>query len=366
MNIPLMSLSLLDPLYSLFGYVMRFIYAVFGNYGFSIIIFTVLVRLIILPLNVKQHKSTLQQQALRPQLLDLQRYYGDDREGLAQAQAALYEKHNVSLTGGCLTALLSLVIMWPVYRIINGPLYFIMQVPEESLNSIGDILVNAGVIEGVGNINLRHNSIFIIQALFDNPQVFAEVVDKGLMSVNQLLDMDFFGINLGMKPTINFSLIFSEQWTTYLPLLLFPLIATGGNVLQMWYSQKVNSPDGMTRAERKEAKEKAKKNPALQDDQAQAAQGAGKTMMFIMPIMTLFFTFNMPVAMSLYWIVSSLIGLFQVWLMNKIYTEPMAERQAISDAKYEEKVTARARKEQEKIEELEAKQNKKKRRRRKK
>lgn len=366
MSLPLISLSILDPLYSLFGWVMQLIYSVFGNYGVAVIIFTVLIRLIILPFNVKQHKSSIQQKALQPELADLQRYYGSDREGYAQAQMELYKKHGVSLTGGCLPSLFSLFLMWPIYRIISGPLYFIMQVSTESLSKIAQTLVSAGIVpEAIMKQNLMHNNIFIIEALNDNPNILADVVNKGLLSAEQLIDMNFLGMNLGLTPTINFRLLFGEQSSTYLPLLVLPILAFATSVLVMWYTQKVNQVGGLSKEERKAQKEKIKKNPALQaESKTDPAANSAKTMMYMMPFLTLIFTFSMPAAMSIYWVAGNALAIFQTWLFNKIYTEPMAARQAEADKEFEEKITARAMKEKAEIEALEAKNQKKKRTRR--
>ena len=365
MNLPLVSLSILDPLYSLFGWIMRLIYSVFGNYGVAVIIFTVLIRLIILPFNVKQHKSSIQQKALQPELADLQRYYGSDKEGYAQAQMELYKKHGVSLTGGCLPSLFSLFLVWPMYRIISGPLYFIMQVSVESLSKITEILVNAGIVsETIVKQNLMHNNIFIIEALNDNPNILAEVVNKGPLSVDQLIDMDFLGMNLGLTPTINFGLLFGEQSSTYLPLIILPIIAFATSVLVMWYTQKVNAV-GLSKKEKKAQQEKLKKNPALQaGNNTDAAANSAKTMMYIMPFLTLIFTFSMPAAMSIYWVAGNALAIFQTWLFDKVYTQPMAARQAEADKDFEERITARAMKEKAEIEALEAKNQKKKRTRR--
>ena len=368
MNIPIVSLSILDPLYSLFGSIIKFIYTIFGNYGLAVIIFTILIRLVLLPFYVKQHKSSLQQQALAPQLADLQKYYGNDREGYTTAQMELYNKHGVSIMGGCLPMLLSIIIMWPVYRIIQGPMHFIMGVPVDNLNSIGQILLDKGLATQANmQMNLAHNNIFIVDALNNNPQVLSEVVNNGLVSVGSILNMNFLGLNLGLKPSLNPSLLFGAQSSTFLPLLLFPLAATGFSLLQSIYTQRITSPDAkLSRKEKKELKEKQAKNPALQQSSnTDPAATTNKSMMIMMPMMTLLFTFMMPAAMSLYWIVGSLLGMFQTWLFYKIYSAPMAERQAASDAEYEAKIKARAEKEKEAISRLQDEAGRKKKRRRK-
>ncbi len=364
MDILPIALSILDPLYTLFGIIIRFIYMIFNNYGVAIILFTILIRGVLLPFSVKQHKSGLQQRALNPQLMELQRYYGDDKQGFSQAQMELYKKHNVSLFGGCLPMILTLVMIWPVYRIISGPLHYIMQVSEENLLQIGVILVGHELLNEQSLRNIKQFNIPVMQALHENPSVFAEVVNKGLMKASDLLDLNFLGLNLGLSPTISPSKLFGEQMSTYLPLLLLPLLATATTFIQSRYSQKTMS--GGDKEKTKADKEAEKRNPALRGQTNAAptsAESSMKTMTYMMPIMTLFFTFTMPAAMSLYWIVGNLIAIFQSWLMYTIYNKPMAERQAASDAEYEAKIMSRVRGEREALEQKEAKAKKKKKRR---
>ena len=364
MNQALIGLSLLDPLYSLFGIIIRFIYQVFNNYGLAIIIFTILIRLVLLPFNVKQHKSSLQQRALSPQLQELQRYYGDDKQGYSQAQMELYKKHNISMFGGCLPMILQLVLIWPVYRIISGPLFYIMQVPEANLQEIGQLLVNSGRLAEAQINNVVQFNIPIMKALHDAPAIFAEAVSSGLMRARDLMDLGFLGLNLGETPTINPSLLFGEQMTTYLPLLIMPLLATATTVVQSWYAQKTMAPS----TDKSKMTEAEKKNPALQgqnQNPADATQASMKSMRYMMPIMTLFFTFTMPAAMSLYWIIGNVLAIFQVWLFNTIYTNPMAERQAASDAEYEASILQKAKAEDARLRAQSQEDTKKKRRRKK-
>ncbi len=362
MTLPIVSLSLLDPLYSLFGIIIRFIYSIFNNYGVSIILFTILIRGIMIPFSVKQHKSSLQQRALQPQLAELQRAYGNDKQGYSEAQMELYKKNNVSVFGGCLPSLLTLVLIWPVYRIISGPMHYIMQVSAENLTAIGNLLVGHGLLSEAAVNNITTMNIPVMQALHANPQVLAEVVDKGLMRVTDLMDLNFLGLNLGLTPTINPSLLFGEQMSTYLPLMILPILATGLTILQTWFSQKTLANTTKKTDEQKEAE---RKNPALagQAEVPDAASQSMKSMTYMMPIMTLFFTFTMPAAMSLYWIIGSIMGIGQSWLLDTIYTKPMASRQAEADAKYEAEVLARVNSEKKALAEKEEQKTKKKRRR---
>lgn len=362
MNQAFIALGILDPLYTLFGVIIRFIYSIFNNYGISIILFTILIRGIMIPFSVKQHKSSLQQRALQPQLQELQRYYGDDKQGYSEAQMELYKKHNISMFGGCLSSILTLVLIWPIYRIISGPMFYIMQVAEENLNQIGQLLVGHGVLSEAAINNITQFNIPVMQALHDNPSIFAEVINKGLMRAGDLLDLNFLGLNLGLNPSWRPADLFGDRMWIYLPLLLLPLIATGTTILQTWISTKTM---GTGKAKTEAEKEAERRNPALKG-QAEApnpAESSMKSMKYMMPIMTLLFTFSMPAAMSLYWIVGNIMAIGQSWLMYTIYNKPMAARQAASDAQYEAEIMARAQGERDAFASREAQEKAKKKRR---
>ena len=192
--------------------------------------------------------------------------------------------------------------------------------------------------------------------------LFAGVVDDGLMSVSQLIDMDFFGINLGLTPSISPGALFGPEMLTYLLLLIFPILVVLTSFVSMQYSQRMMA-GGKSSSDRKAEKEKAKNNPALQETSPDAMANQGKMMMWIMPIMMLMFTLNAPVAMSLYYIISNVLMIFQYWLFNKIYNEPLALRQAESDAEWERTIKARAEKEKAELEKIEESSSKKKRKR---
>ena len=98
-----------------FGYVMRFIYDLVGNYGLAIILFTILCKIILMPMTIKQKKSTLAMQALQPKLLAVQKKWGADRERMAAETQKVYDDAGVSPMGGCGTTLLTFPIMIGLY-----------------------------------------------------------------------------------------------------------------------------------------------------------------------------------------------------------------------------------------------------------
>ncbi len=310
--------GLLEPLYTLFGWIMRALYSVIANYGLDIIIFTVFLRLIMIPLQLKQHKTTLKQMQLTDELNDLKRYYGDDRNGFAMAQQELFKKHKISITGGCLPSMLGILIIWPIWRIISQPLHYIMGISQESLAKIATNLASAGLVPETVIKNVVNSDIAVLNALRNNGPAMNQAVSEGLIRADQMINLDFFGINLGMTPSFNPSVIFGEQMSTYLPLLIIPVLAV---ITSFVVSQVSNRTNAML-LQQKRSKELAKLNPA-RDVVEDKTQNMSKQMMLMMPIITLITVFTMPAAMGLYWIVGNLMMIFQSYLLYFLYTNPV-------------------------------------------
>ena len=242
-------------LYQFFGSIIKFIYETFGqNYGVALILFTIFMKIVLLPLGVKQQRSMSAMQRLQPQLTELQRKYPNDKEKLSRETMELYKKHNVSPFGGCLPMIFQLVILLVMINIVYRPATYIMGIATDSK----DI---------VSQINLAK--------------------EAGM-------NFAFLWWDLGAKPafTFNPTLAHLISW-------ILPLLATGATYLSGVAAQKVNGTS----------------NSANGNDQAQQMS---KSMTTFMPIMTLIFTFTLPLGASLYWFVSSITQVLQQVVLTKI------------------------------------------------
>ena len=116
-----LSIPGLEPLGKAFAYALHWLSTIAGgNYGIAIILLTVLMRIIILPLSIKQTKSMIAMQKLQPQLKEIQKKYKDDREKQGQEMMALYKENKVSPLGGCLPLLLQLPIIFAVFEVLRS------------------------------------------------------------------------------------------------------------------------------------------------------------------------------------------------------------------------------------------------------
>jgi YidC/Oxa1 family membrane protein insertase len=323
MDLAVVSLGLMDPLYTAFGWVMRVLYDVIGNYGLVIVVFTIVLRGLMIPLGINQQKSTLKQQALAGEIAEIKRLYPDDKNKQSELQMELYKHHGASPVAGCLPAIIQLIIIWPIFRIIQAPLKYIMNVPNESLEKIGQYLQqmtdssgNALISESAAKAASTMN-IPVLNALEANASALAEVVNEGLIRLDQMINVDFLGINLGLTPTYKPNLLFGADKWTYLPLLFSPLLVLGTTLIQM----KISRLTMVNRKQKAVERERDKKNPARAgQNQQDSTESMMKSMNIIMPIFMLWTTFTFPAAMGLYWIVGNIMMILQSVIIYFLFT----------------------------------------------
>lgn len=312
-----MTASILSPLYNAFSWIMQQLYFFLYNYAAVIFIFTVFLRAILIPLGVQQHKNTLRMQALSPQIDDLKRLYGKDKQGLQMATMELYKKHKISQLSGCLPMLLSLFIIWPIYRIVSAPLHYFAGVSYENLEKVGNYLHGIGQITDSQLKNLSIQDIPILRALQEHAQSFTHVVNEGWMKASDLLDLRLGTTDLGITPTVSLSKLFGDEWKVYLPLMGLVLLA----VLTTFLSSKIAEVANPMYHKLKEEKALAKQNPARTAPTDMTQQGMMKGMKYTMPLVTLIISLSTPSAMTIYWIATNLIMIVQQLLLYKLYTQ---------------------------------------------
>ena len=128
----------------LFGSLLNFLYNLFGqNYGFAIIGFTLVINIILLPLTLKQQKSTADMQLIQPELTALQAKYKNDKEKLNAEMMKLYQKHNVNPASGCLPLLIQLPIILILYQVIIKPLSYMLGYTAEQLKELTTLVYGA-------------------------------------------------------------------------------------------------------------------------------------------------------------------------------------------------------------------------------
>lgn len=307
---------LMTPLYNFFGWLTRVLFGFFGNYGMAIIMLTIIIRAALIPLNIRSQKSMIKMQALSGKTAEIQRKYPDDKQKQQEEIMKLQQENGAMGFSGCLLPFIQLFLIWPIYRIVSGPLIYLSQVPKDNVQAMIDLATSEGLVTSKRLTAELH--IPLIEILNNNSDFLAQCINKGYIALGQLVDLHFLGMDLTMTPSWNPITIISAP-KVYLPLLVFPLLVIITNV----FSMKLSTWMRPGYKEQKDAKEREKKNPAragqTPNDQAEMTT---KMMTWMMPFLMLFTTFTLPAAMGLYWVVGGVMSILTQLLTYFMFTKP--------------------------------------------
>mgnify|MGYP000485430441 CR=1 FL=1 len=131
---------MLDAIATPFGWLMRQFYALTGNFGLAVILFSLAVTIVLLPFMAKSKKGMMRMTRLQPKLMELQKKHEGNQQKLNEEIAKLYRQEKASPMGGCLWSLLPFPIMLALYRAVIRPLTIVMGVPDELLAEGGALL----------------------------------------------------------------------------------------------------------------------------------------------------------------------------------------------------------------------------------
>ena len=120
---------------NLFGYVLNFLYDWVQNYGWAIILFSILLRLIMLPLTIRQQKSMKKTAKVQEEVNKLQAKYKNNPEMLNKEVMAVYKREKVSPFSGCLSSILQIVIFLSVFYLVSSPLTYMRKIDTETIEN---------------------------------------------------------------------------------------------------------------------------------------------------------------------------------------------------------------------------------------
>ena len=290
-----------------FGYLLSFLYQLTGNYGVAMILFAVLVQVVLLPINAKSKKSMMKMSRLTPRVQEIQSRYANDTQKQNELIQKLYRDEGASMGGGCLWSLIPLLILWPLLAVVRQPITYILMESADVAQQIVSVIKDAA--PSMFSSNSYYDQVIAAQAI---PQ-FVEELKAAIPGISEVtlagINFNFLGINLGTIPQFN---IFSESWVwnwAHIGAFLIPVISAASQVLQMWISQKTNN-SVVTNEKGIQDEETAKKSQQNQSMQ---------TMMWMMPLMSLWIGFSVSAGLSLYWFMGGVVRMITDPIMTNHY-----------------------------------------------
>lgn len=284
----------------LFGWVMYLIYQVIPNYGISIILFTLVVKLLTLPSTYKMQVNSARQGLIAPKLEKLKKSFANNPTRLQEEQNKLFQQEGINPSAGCLGSLITMFLILGVYQVVMRPLTYVLRIGSDQINEAKSLLEswleNQGLTERY--LNTRPELV-ILQYTKTNPEVFGSMAGF----TDKLADFknNFLGFDLAGVPTLHPD----NGWSfTAVMLVLLPILAAASQLLMTLITQNHSK----------------KVNPA-----AAQQMGAMNMMLYLSPLMTVWIGMSVPAGLSFYWLVNSLLALgVQVLLYRYLSGERLA------------------------------------------
>ena len=297
-----------------FGYLLDWLYTFTNNYGLALILFSLIVKLVLLPMSVKSKKSMLKMSRLSPQVKALEAKYGDDKQKYQLAVQQMYKEEGVSMGGGCLWSFIPLLILLPLYNVIREPITYMMHNSRSISEAIVAFLQASGENLGKNAYYAQLAAAGHIGEFMDDLKALAVTANANLQAMN----FQFLGIDLAAIPP--FRLWDCEGWSE-IGLFLIPVVSAGLQAVSMWISQKMNNQVA-TNADGE-----------VDQNAAQMANQTNASMMIMMPLMSLWIGFSMPAAISIYWIAQAVFGTAQDVILTKHYRKVYDAEDAVRQEK---------------------------------
>lgn len=309
LRVPILG-DIIDFIALLMGYIMQALFFITGgfNIGLCIILFTIIVRLIMMPMTIKQQRFSKLSAMMQPEIAAIQNKYKgkNDTASIQKMQLetkAVYEKYGTSPTGGCLQMFIQLPIFYGIFAVVRDIPYYVPRVKalfEPVISAItgvtnyNQVLIDSGLTTAVYDTEdalLRFLNAFSSEQWETLKNAFTSygngISDTIAQQSEKILHVNnFFGINLATAPGFKLSLA-----------LLIPLLAG----LTQWLSVKLMQS----------------KNPVNNDDENNTAAQSMKMMNTMMPVISAVFCVSMPSGLGLYWIMGSVVQCIQQIFINK-------------------------------------------------
>lgn len=292
-----------------FAWLVRLFYDLTNSYGVALILFTLVIKLIMLPFQMKSKKSMMRMSRVSGQMQDLQKRYAKNQAKFQEEMQKLYEEEGVNPMSGCLWSFLPLPILMALYSIIRQPITHFMMLSKDVLQTVVQSVADAGV--DLTNIVMMDKATgapalkdgLYQMAAYGQINLVKAVQEMGLSTPDGWFNVNykFLGLDLTATPW-EYVKSFTFTWAV-IGVILIPILAG--------LSQFVFSKLTM------------KTQP-----QADAAGGASmKSMMYMMPLFSVYIAFIMPAALGVYWIAQSVFSLIQEAILNKTFSAKLSEEE---------------------------------------
>ncbi|MCI8470634.1 MAG: YidC/Oxa1 family membrane protein insertase [Clostridia bacterium] len=290
---------------SIFGYLLAFLYNIVNNYGIAIILFTLIIKLLLLPLSIKQQRTMKKSAKLQEKMKVIQFKYKNDPEKMNQEIMSLYKTEKMSPFSGCLTAIIQMLLLLSIFYLVRCPITYMEKIASEDINKYVTQLQEEGkeVSKAYPEIDLIREYNWLKGK---NPE------DSNIEKLD--LQMAFLGLDLSKIPQQNMA-----DYTVYIIPILY-IISSFISIRMTTAMQQQNKKKKETVIDGATGEEVDEK-----ENEMDAVMQTNKMMSWMMPIMSISIAFVAPLGLALYWLVSNVLMIFERLILNKVIKQEDGE-----------------------------------------
>lgn len=297
---------------NIFGYLLNLIYDLVNNYGLAMIIFTLVIKIVMLPLSIKQQRMLKKSNKLQEKMKILQFKYKNDPEKLNKEMMNLYKEEKMNPFSGCLSTIIQFILLISIFYMVRCPLTYMKKIDTASINSYVSQMQEDGK-----TVSAAYPEIDIIREVNYLREKNPEDSNIDKLSIN----MEFLGLDLSKIPQQNLA-----DWTVYIIPVLYIISSFISIKLNTTMQKKAAKNDNsesvidITEESKKENKNnqliKVEEGPAEEEFDAMAQ--TNKMMSWMIPIMSVSISIVAPLGLALYWLVNNITMIVERLVLNKI------------------------------------------------
>lgn len=285
---------------NIFGYLLEFLYNLINNYGLAIILFTIIIKLLLLPLSIKQQRTMKKSAKLQEKMKTIQFKYKNDPEKMNKEVMELYKNEKMSPFSGCLTAIIQFLLLLSIFYLVRSPLTYMEKLSKDDINKYVTQLQEEGKISSsvYPEIDVIREYNWLKEK---NPE------DLNIDKVN--LQMNLFGLDLSKVPQQNMA-----DYTVYIIPVLYILSSFISIRMTTAMQQKQQEEKQENIIDGETGKELV---PEEESNEMDAVMQTNKMMSWMMPIMSISIAFVAPLGLALYWLMSNILMILERLVLNK-------------------------------------------------
>lgn len=287
---------------NIFGYLLNYLYNLVSNYGLAIILFSLIIKLLMLPLSIKQQKSIKKNSKIQEEMKKIQFKYKNDPEKLNQETIELYKREKMSPFSGCFSAIIQIVLLFAVFYLVRAPLTYMKKIDPEIISKYETQIKEENL-----STNSAYPEIEVIREI-DNLRALERNENKEEIETLNI-NMEFFGLDLSKVPTQNLN-----DFRVYIIPVLY--------VISSFASMRIST------SMQNKQKDLEDTNKSEENELANSMELANKNMSLFMPIMSVSIAVIAPLGLALYWLLNNVLMILERLILNKLIKDEEVEENA--------------------------------------